>query len=298
MHWNDYRRRISNAKCIEICNVCHSFKETEVLKQINLSVKKGEIFGLLGPSGAGKTTLINIITGQLHPSEGKSIIQGVDSALLSGDEYKKIGIMMDHFGLYERMSCYDNLKFYAKLDGNSNDEIDERINRILKEIALLEVKNRPVAKLSKGMKNRLSFARAILRRPDILFLDEPTCGLDPNTTEELHKRILEEKARGTTIFLTTHNMHEAQKLCDHVALLHEGIIVAYGNPSELCRKYNHQRRFLIHLKNGEDVELGHERDSADTIANYLKNDELETIHTTEPDLETIFMELTGGKLNQ
>lgn len=283
---------------IEICNVCHSFKETEVLKQINLSVKKGEIFGLLGPSGAGKTTLINIITGQLHPSEGKSIIQGVDSALLSGDEYKKIGIMMDHFGLYERMSCYDNLKFYAKLDGNSNDEIDERINRILKEIALLEVKNRPVAKLSKGMKNRLSFARVILRRPDILFLDEPTCGLDPNTTEELHKRILEEKARGTTIFLTTHNMHEAQKLCDHVALLHEGIIVAYGNPSELCRKYNHQRRFLIHLKNGEDVELGHERDSADTIANYLKNDELETIHTTEPDLETIFMELTGGKLNQ
>ena len=283
---------------IEICNVCHSFKETEVLKQINLSVKKGEIFGLLGPSGAGKTTLINIITGQLHPSEGKSIIQGVDSALLSGDEYKKIGIMMDHFGLYERMSCYDNLKFYAKLDGNSNDEMKECINRILKEIALFEVKNRPVAKLSKGMKNRLSFARAILRRPDILFLDEPTCGLDPNTTEELHKRILEEKARGTTIFLTTHNMHEAQKLCDHVALLHEGIIVAYGNPSELCRKYNHQRRFLIHLKNGEDVELGHERDSADTIANYLKNDELETIHTTEPDLETIFMELTGGKLNQ
>ena len=283
---------------IEICNVCHSFKETEVLKQINLSVKKGEIFGLLGPSGAGKTTLINIITGQLHPSEGKSIIQGVDSALLSGDEYKKIGIMMDHFGLYERMSCYDNLKFYAKLDGNSNDEMKERINRILKEIALFEVKNRPVAKLSKGMKNRLSFVRAILRRPDILFLDEPTCGLDPNTTEELHKRILEEKARGTTIFLTTHNMHEAQKLCDHVALLHEGIIVAYGNPSELCRKYNHQRRFLIHLKNGEDVELGHERDSADTIANYLKNDELETIHTTEPDLETIFMELTGGKLNQ
>lgn len=283
---------------IEICNVCHSFKETEVLKQINLSVKKGEIFGLLGPSGAGKTTLINIITGQLHPSEGKSIIQGVDSTLLSGDEYKKIGIMMDHFGLYERMSCYDNLKFYAKLDGNSNDEMKERINRILKEIALFEVKNRSVAKLSKGMKNRLSFARAILRKPDILFLDEPTCGLDPNTTEELHKRILEEKARGTTIFLTTHNMHEAQKLCDHVALLHEGIIVAYGNPSELCRKYNHQRRFLIHLKNGEDVELGHERDSADTIANYLKNDELETIHTTEPDLETIFMELTGGKLNQ
>lgn len=283
---------------IEICNVCHSFKETEVLKQINLSVKKGEIFGLLGPSGAGKTTLINIITGQLHPSEGKSIIQGVDSALLSGAEYKKIGIMMDHFGLYERMNCYDNLKFYAKLDGNPNDEMKERINRILKEIALFEVKKRPVAKLSKGMKNRLSFARAILRKPDILFLDEPTCGLDPNTTEELHKRILEEKTRGTTIFLTTHNMHEAQKLCDHVALLHEGIIVAYGNPSELCRKYNHQRRFLIHLKNGEDVEIGHERDSADTIANYLKNDELETIHTTEPDLETIFMELTGGKLNQ
>ncbi|MDO5126225.1 MAG: ABC transporter ATP-binding protein [Eubacteriales bacterium] len=279
---------------IELHNVHHSFKEKEVLKDICLGVNKGEIFGLLGPSGAGKTTLINIMTGQLRPTGGESLIQGADSHALSGEQYKKIGIMMDHFGLYERLSCYDNLKFYEKLDGNR----DENIDRILKKIGLLEAKKLPVAKLSKGMKNRLSFARAILRKPDILFLDEPTCGLDPNTTEELHNMILEEKARGTTIFLTTHNMHEAQKLCDHIALLHEGIIVEYGNPSELCRKYNHQRRFMIHLKNGNDVLLGHERESADAIANYLKNDELETIHTTEPDLETIFMELTGGKLDQ
>lgn len=283
---------MSNA--IELHNVKHSFREREVLKGVQLNIKKGEIFGLLGPSGAGKTTLIHIMTGQLIPSGGECLVNGVTSSRLTGRQYKQIGVMMDDFGLYERMTCFDNLKFYEMLDGNGAANIE----KVLKETGLLEAKKLPVLNLSKGMKNRLSFARAVLRKPDILFLDEPTSGLDPNTTEEIHKMILEERKRGATIFLTTHNMYEAEKLCDQIALLNEGRIVEYGNPSELCRKYNHQKKFRIHLTSGEDLELRHESDSAEKIARYLKNGELETIHTTEPNLETIFMELTGGELNK
>lgn len=279
---------------IRIKNVSHSFQEKSVLKGINLEIKKGEIFGLLGPSGAGKTTLINIVTGQLNASAGVCQINGVDSSALSGEQYKKIGVMMDHFGLYERMSCFDNLKFYDLLDGNKTSRIDY----VLSQVGLLESKKVPVANLSKGMKNRLSFARAILRKPEILFLDEPASGLDPNTTKEIHKMILDEKEKGTTIFLTTHNMHEAEKLCDNVALLNEGKIVEYGKPAELCRKYNNQKKYKLHLKSGEDVELSHEKDAVKKLIFYLQNEEVETIHTDEPDLEMIFMTLTGGELNK
>ena len=152
--------------------------------------------------------------------------------------------------------------------------------------------------LSKGMRNRLAFARAILREPKILFLDEPTSGLDPTTVEAIHKMIYDEKKKGTTIFLTTHNMYEAEKLCDNIALLNEGTIIEYGKPQEICRKYNHQKKFKIHLKNGEDIELLQNKDSAEQIKKYIENEELETIHSTELNLETIFMELTGKEFNK
>ena len=279
---------------IELKHISHSFKNKEVLKDIQLEVKKGEIFGLLGPSGAGKTTLSHIITGQLSATKGDCFLEGTDSTKLTGEHYGKIGVMMDHFGLYERMNCFDNLKFYEMLDGKGTSEIEQ----VLKRVGLAEAKKTPVSKLSKGMRNRLSFARAVLRRPEVLFLDEPTSGLDPATTEEIHRMILAEKEKGTTIFLTTHNMHEAAKLCDNIALLNEGEIVEYGNPEALCRKYNKIQKFRLHLKNGEEMELRQENAQIETLIAYLRNGEVETLHTSEPDLESIFMELTGGELNQ
>ncbi len=276
-------------KAISIEKLSHSFEQKKVLNEISFQVEKGEVFGLLGPSGAGKTTLINILIGQLKATEGKSFILGTPSQDMKGEDYQKIGIMMDHFGLYERMSCYDNLKFYEMLDGKGSENIEQ----VLQGVGLLEAKKTQVINLSKGMKNRLAFARAVLRSPEILFMDEPTSGLDPKTIDAIHKMILEEKAKGTTIFLTTHNMYEAEKLCDKIALLNEGKIVEYGEPAELCRKYNHQKKIEIHLKNGQDVTLEHDGESAEQIKNYLLQDEIETIHTTEPNLETIFMELTG-----
>ena len=281
-------------KAIVLNNLKHSFNDKIVLNNINLSVEEGEIFGLLGPSGAGKTTLINIITGQLKCNDGCSKVFEHDSYNLSADDYKKIGVMMDNFGLYERLNCYDNLKFYQMIDGNNTENIDE----VLKKVGLLDAKKTNVSNLSKGMKNRLAFARAIIRKPKILFLDEPTSGLDPTTIEAIHKMILEEKKNGTTIFLTTHNMYEAEKLCDNIALLNEGNIVEYGNPKEICRRYNHQKKFKIHLNDGKDIELNINEESAELIKEYIINNKLETIHSTEPNLETIFMELTGKEFGK
>ena len=281
-------------KAIEIRDLTHRFGEKTVLDHIDFSVEKGEIFGLLGPSGAGKTTLINILTGQLKPMGGSSFLLGMPSAEMTGEDYKRIGIMMDHFGLYERMSCYDNMKFYQMLDDNTGRKIED----ILDGVGLSDAKKMPVMNLSKGMKNRLAFARAILRTPSILFLDEPTSGLDPTTVEAIHDMILEEKGRGTTIFLTTHNMYEAEKLCDHIALLNEGKIVEFGAPDEICRRYNHQKKIHILLKNGEEVLLEHDRSCGERICEFFLRDEVETIHSSEPNLETIFMELTGRKLEK
>lgn len=281
-------------KAIEIKELTHRFGEKRVLDHISFSVEKGEIFGLLGPSGAGKTTLINILTGQLKPIGGSSFLLGRPSTGMSGEDYRQIGIMMDNFGLYERMSCHDNLKFYQMLDGKT----DRRIEDILDGVGLLDARKTSVMNLSKGMKNRLAFARAILRTPSILFLDEPTSGLDPTTVEAIHDMILEEKGRGTTIFLTTHNMYEAEKLCDHIALLNEGKIIEFGAPDEICRRYNHQKKIHILLKGGEEVLLEHDSSCGERICEYFSRNEIETIHSSEPNLETIFMELTGRKLEK
>lgn len=278
---------------IQTQELVHCFGERLILDRINLQIEKGEIFGLLGPSGAGKTTLIKILTGQLKPTEGEASVMGKNVGRLNGNDYSRIGIMMDNFGLYDRLSCYDNLKLFAKIHNQSMEKID----KVLQKVGLASANKTAAMNLSKGMRNRLLFARALLSEPDILFLDEPTSGLDPAATEEIHKLIENERARGATIFLTTHNMVEASKLCDHIALLNEGNIVEYGEPTEICRRYNHQKKILVHLKDGTDVEMQNDRTAAVQISGYLEKEIVETIHSTEPDLETVFMELTGRKFD-
>lgn len=277
---------------VNVREIKQSFGEKAVLTNVDFKIEQGEIFGLLGPSGAGKTTLIKIMTGQLQQTAGNVEVFGKPAACLSKDFCRKIGIMMDSFGLYERLSCYDNLKFYTKLLGISTGKIEE----VLKKVGLQDAKKTVAANLSKGMRSRLLLARVLLGEPELLFLDEPTSGLDPATTAEIHRLMEEERKKGTTIFLTTHNMAEAEKLCDNIALLNEGKIVEYGNPGEICRRYNHQKKIMVHLYGGEDMVLSHDVNGAEKIMSYVKEGKLETIHSTEPNLETVFMELTGRGL--
>ena len=273
--------------------ITKSFGNRAVLDGIDLDIQSGEIFGLLGPSGAGKTTLIRILTGQLRQDSGTALITGTDTRRLSGNDRRRFGITMDDFGVYERLSCYENLKIFAGIYGAGKREINE----VLAKVGLSGAAKTPAGKLSKGMRGRLKLARAFMTDPDILFLDEPTSGLDPASAAEIHKMILDEKKRGKTVFLTTHTMTEAEKLCGSIALLNEGRIVEYGRPEEICRRYDHQRRLKIHLKDGSDIEIPHTAGSAGTVAELIGSGKAETIHTTEPDLETVFMELTGKELS-
>ena len=281
------------ASSIKAEKIAKSFGNRAVLDGIDLDIQSGEIFGLLGPSGAGKTTLIRILTGQLRQDSGTALITGTDTRRLSGNDRRRFGITMDDFGVYERLSCYENLKIFAGIYGAGKREINE----VLAKVGLSGAAKTPAGKLSKGMRGRLKLARAFMTDPDILFLDEPTSGLDPVSAAEIHKMILDEKKRGKTVFLTTHTMTEAEKLCGSIALLNEGRIVEYGSPEEICRRYDHQRRLKIHLKDGSDIEIPHTAGSAGTVAELIGSGKAETIHTTEPDLETVFMELTGKELS-
>lgn len=278
---------------IIIKNLSFRFDEKQVLNHITFHVQEGEIFGLLGPSGAGKTTLIKVLTGQIQQNDGYAKLLGTDTKRLGEEERRQIGTMMDNFGLYDRLSVYDNLSFYADIYRVSRNTINE----ILKNIGLYERRGIAVSKLSKGMKNRLSLARALMNNPKILFLDEPTAGLDPVTTREIHDILLRQKKKGTTIFLTTHNMFEAENLCEHIALLSKGNIIENGKPKEICRKYNHLNKLRVTLKDGEAVILENGSTSANIIKKYLENGSIEAIHSTEPTLENVFIELTGRGLD-
>ena len=279
---------------IRCANLTKSFSDKKVLSGIDIDIKRGQIFGLLGPSGAGKTTLIKILTGQLGYDEGSVRILEKDVEELTGEDKKHIGIMMDQFGLYDRLSCYDNLKIFADIYGVPKSGIKET----LEMVGLSDDIKKTAANLSKGMRARLSLARVFMHSPEIIFLDEPTSGLDPQTMRQIHNIILEKKKSGCTIFLTTHNMQEAYDLCDTVALLNEGVIVDGGAPEEVCRRYNHQKKIQLHLTSGQDLELVHGSGSAEEIGRLFTEGKIETIHSSEPTLETVFLELTGRKLEE
>ena len=211
---------------IEMQNVVKKFKDQTVLSDVSFYVKEGEIFGLLGPSGAGKTTIINLLTKQLEPDNGAVEVRATP---------RETGIMLDSGGIYPHLNCFENLELYAAFYKLPKSKVME----VLKTVGLEDSAKKTVAKLSRGMMQRLALARAILYEPKLLFLDEPTSALDPGTSKGVCKLLQELRERcGTTIFLTTHNMDEALKLCDRVALLYKGEIVEQGEPLEVCTRYN------------------------------------------------------------
>lgn len=278
---------------LSVESVSHSFGDHQVLDDVCLSLRGGEILGLLGPSGAGKTTLVKILTGQLRQTGGRAQLLGCDTRELGDEQYLSIGSMMDNLGLYERLSVEDNLRFFAEVYGLPG----ECVNRALAEVGLTDARKTAVERLSKGMKNRLSLARALLNHPKVLFLDEPTSGLDPATTRDIHALLRARQADGSAIFLTTHNMQEAQDLCDTVALLCSGRIVEMGSPAEICRRHDHLHHLDIVRVDGSHETLPCDRRAAGEVAMLLSHDELASIHSTEPNLEDVFLQITGKELS-
>jgi len=278
---------------ITMKNINKVFGAKTAIKDLSIDIEKGEMFGFLGPSGAGKTTAIKIVTGQLKQTGGKAEILGHDTTTLNYEIYSQIGIVTDNSGLYESMTAYENLNVFSQILNTNKKEIPD----LLGKVGLGEEGKKQVKKFSRGMKQRLILARAMLNKPKILFLDEPTSGLDPSTALEIHKLMLEMKYGGTTFFLTTHNMTEAAKLCDRIALFNEGVIVDMGTLDELSQKYNTEKRVKILLNTGEEIIFDLNPDSGQKIAELINKDEVVTIHSQEPTLESIFLKLTGRELS-
>ena len=277
---------------IEVKNLVKKFDTKKVINEISFSVREGEIFGFLGPSGAGKTTLIKMLIGEYSITGGEALVFGTIPNKLNEEITNKISALMDNFGLYERLTVYENMEVFA----NIYNVDKKRIDTILKKVELFDAKKTLASKLSKGMAQRLILARALINKPKLLFLDEPTSGLDPATSLKIHSLLFELKKDGTTIFLTTHNMEEATKMCDEVALLHLGKIVEFGTPKDICMRHNKYKVFNVLTKDNKELTFKSNKTDSKKLATLFENEEVLSIHSSEPTLETVFIELTGKEL--
>ncbi len=214
---------------IEVNDLARSFSGTRAVDGITFAVAPGEVFGFLGPNGAGKTTTIRILTGQLRPTYGQARVMGYDVVAEREALKPQIGIVFEHQNLYERLSAQDNLNFMARLYGVRRGRVQE----VLALVGLAGRGREPIRQYSNGMKQRLLIARALLHGPRVLFLDEPTRGLDPNMAREIRALVASLAPQGVTVFLTTHYMEEADQLCHRVAILDRGRIAALDTPARL-----------------------------------------------------------------
>lgn len=272
---------------VRVSKLCKKYKNryrTKVaLDNISFSVKKAEILGIIGPSGVGKTTLLKILTGQLLPDSGQFDILG---GKISQKTYKNLGIMMSD-GLYETLTVKYNLQLFAEIFNINN----KRVDQLLKITDLYELRNKKVTKLSSGEKQRLLLCRTLLHQPQLLLLDEPTSRLDPKNTVAIHELLSKLKQAGKTIILTTHDMLEAEQICDRVIFLHQGRVIEIGSPYELKLKYNPKVKYELMLKNGEFLKFTETRGDLLQISALLENQKVATLHTCEPTLNAIFLKL-------
>ncbi|WP_206172740.1 ABC transporter ATP-binding protein [Acidilutibacter cellobiosedens] len=277
---------------IRMVDVYKFFGKQEALSGLSFEVDEGEIFGFLGPSGAGKTTTIKLLTKQLNADKGQISIFGNPIALSQNNFFDNIGVLSDTTGFYERLTIQENLELFAGI--HSLTEVT--IEKILKAVDLIDECKKKASNLSKGMKQRLMLACAILHKPKLLFLDEPTSGLDPITAKNIHEYLIELNNTGTTIFLTTHNMEEADKLCDRVAILNQGKICACDTPEKLKLEYSNDTVYAK-AKNGKQKIVEKNKEGLYDLMNWFeKNGGILTIHSSEPNLEEVFLKITGRNL--
>ncbi len=272
------------------------YGELVAVDHVTFSVAEGEILGFLGPNGAGKTTAIKMLTGLMKPKAGKAVLLGMDVAKNVEKVQGDIGVCFEDTNLYEQMSALENLRFFARLFGiNGFDAY-----ALLKRVGLDGREKDRVETYSKGMKQRLMVARSILNRPRVLFLDEPTAGLDPASSESILEIINEERERGAAVLLTTHDMEEADKLSDRVAFMDKGKIAVLDTPHNLKQQYGKRAlKAKVAAAGGklEDREVIMDTpETAKAVQELFAKEKVVTVHSEEATLEDIFIKITGRGL--
>jgi ABC-2 type transport system ATP-binding protein len=228
-------------KAIKVQNLTRDYNGLRAVDGISFTVEPGEIFGFLGPNGAGKTTTIKMLTGQLRPTSGEAQVMGCDVVEEREQLKPQIGVVFDSQNIYERSSARDNLRFYARLYRIKKARVEE----VLAQVGLTDRARDKVKTYSNGMKQRLVIARALLHKPKVLFLDEPTRGLDPNVARGIRAVVVDLAKQGMTVFLTTHYMEEADQLSDRVAIIDQGRIVALDTPENLKAEYGEDEKTTL-----------------------------------------------------
>jgi ABC-2 type transport system ATP-binding protein len=276
-------------------DLTYQYGDLTAIDGISFEVGEGEILGFLGPNGAGKSTTVKVLTGQLRPKSGSASVLGIDVAREPNKVQQYIGISFEMANLYEQMSASENLQLFADLYG-----VKANIPELLEKVGLGNRSKERVDGFSKGMKQRLMVARALVNKPRVLFLDEPTDGLDPVSSESIRDLILETRAGGTTVFLTTHDMLEADKLSDRVGFINQGKIVALDTPHRLKQQYG-KRLLKVELERPDgkletrEITLDH-TDTGETLKRLFDTEKVITVHSEEATLEDIFIKITGREL--
>ena len=274
---------------VEVEDLRKHYGAVRAVDGVSFTVAPGEVFGLLGHNGAGKTTTIRMLTGRARPSGGAARVAGFDVAADRARIKPLINLVFEDQNLYERFSGRDNLRIFADLYRAPAARVDE----LLTTVALTEAADRKVKGYSSGMKQRLLIARALVNSPRVLFLDEPTRGLDPASARDLRRLIAALGGQGTTVFLTTHDMEEADELCDRVAFLSHGKVVALDTPQDLKLRYGQRTAAVLLCSRAEHrLRLDDPADAA-RLATWMGAGEVLTLHSEEGTLEDVFIALAG-----
>lgn len=277
---------------IEVENLTKRYGQVQAVKDISFSVGAGEVFGLLGHNGAGKTTTIRILTGRTKQTSGRATVAGCD-VLTERDALKpRINLVFEDQNLYERLTGRENMRLFADLYGVPTQRADE----LLDTVGLVDGADRKVKTYSSGMKQRLLIARSLINTPRVLFLDEPTRGLDPSSSRDVRAIVARLSQEGTTIFLTTHYMEEADELCNRVAFLSQGEIMALGTPRELKLRYGEATASVLLDSDDEHTINLNQPDDARRLQQWMAEGRVLTIHSQEGSLEDVFIELAGRSL--
>lgn len=280
---------------IEAEDLVFSYGDLRAVDGVSFEVSPGEVLGFLGPNGAGKSTTIKILTGQLEPDSGHVRVLGHDMATERDLAQGRMGVCFEEKNLYQAMSARENLSFFAKLFGLTEVDIDGLLSRV----GLRDRAGDRVSSYSKGMRQRLMMARALLNRPDVLFLDEPTDGLDPVSSKAIRAAIEAEAGRGVAVLLTTHDMHEADQLSDRLAFINDGKILVVDTPENLKLAHG-QRSVRVRSRKGNEVEetvISLDESAGERLHSIVSSDIL-TIHTEEATLEDIFVKFAGRGLEE